>query len=155
MDPRHCLTGLQCLTLHTQSFFMINSVNVWREEMEIKATRKMKEERQSARRHQKPRYHHASGKCIKHYSDGWTNAGKEYYAELHKQYKTLKESQMWTILQGHWKTYQMKVYHKHNKQELCEGKEQTGFHPVWSKIYQKNCLLVLILRVCRMLLIPT
>jgi hypothetical protein len=64
---------------------MINSVNVWREEMEIKATRKMKEERQSARRHQKPRYHHASGKRIKRYSDGWTNAGKEYYAELHKQ----------------------------------------------------------------------
>ncbi len=34
-----------------------NSDNVWREELEIKATRKTKEERQSARRHQKPRYH--------------------------------------------------------------------------------------------------
>jgi hypothetical protein len=49
-----------------------NSIYVWREELEIKATSKTKEERQSARRHQKPRYHHASGKCIKHHSDGWT-----------------------------------------------------------------------------------
>ncbi len=31
----------------------------------------------------------------------------------------------------------------------------TGFHPVWSKIYQKKFSLVLILQVCRMLLIPT
>jgi hypothetical protein len=77
-----------------------NSINVWREELEIKATSKTKEARQSARRHQKPRYHHASGKCIKHYSDGWTNAGKEYYRELHRQNKTLKDSQVWTIHQG-------------------------------------------------------
>jgi hypothetical protein len=54
----------------------VNSINVWREELEIKATVKTKEEWQSARRHQKLRYHHASGKRIKHYSDGWTNAGK-------------------------------------------------------------------------------
>jgi hypothetical protein len=80
------------------------SINVWREELEIKAASKTKEERQSARRHQKPRHHHASGKRIKHYSDGLTNAGKEYYGKLHSQYKTLKDSQMWTILQGHWKT---------------------------------------------------
>jgi hypothetical protein len=33
--------------------------------------------------------------------------------------------------------------------------QTTGFHPVWSKIYQENPSLVLILRVCRMLLIPT
>ncbi len=55
-----------------------SSLNVWREELEIKATIKIKEERRSARRLQKPRYHHASGKCIERYSDGWTNAGKEY-----------------------------------------------------------------------------
>jgi hypothetical protein len=42
-----------------------NSVNVWREELEIKSTSKTKEERRSARRHRKPRYHHASGKHIK------------------------------------------------------------------------------------------
>jgi hypothetical protein len=47
-----------------------NSVNVWREELEIKATSKIKEEKQSTKRHQKPRYHHASGKHIKRYSDG-------------------------------------------------------------------------------------
>jgi hypothetical protein len=59
-------------------------INVWREELDINATSKTKEERQSAKRHQKPRYHHASGKRIKRYSDGWTNACKEYNAELHK-----------------------------------------------------------------------
>jgi hypothetical protein len=100
------------------------SIYVWREDMEIKATSKTKEERRSERRHQKPRYHHASGKRIKRYSGRWTNAGKEYYTELYRQYKTLKDSQMWTFLQGHWKTYQMKVYNKHNKQELPEGNEQ-------------------------------
>jgi hypothetical protein len=31
---------------------------------------------------------------------------------------------MWTILQGHWKTYQMKVYNKYYEQELCEGNKQ-------------------------------
>jgi hypothetical protein len=31
---------------------------------------------------------------------------------------------MWTILQGYWKTYQMKVYSKHKEQELREGNEQ-------------------------------
>jgi hypothetical protein len=31
---------------------------------------------------------------------------------------------MWTILQGHWKTYQMEVYNKHNQQELREGNKQ-------------------------------
>ncbi len=31
---------------------------------------------------------------------------------------------MWTILQGHWKTHQMKVYNKHCKQELREGNKQ-------------------------------
>jgi hypothetical protein len=71
-----------------------NSINVWSEELEIKATSKTKEERQSARRHQKPRYHNVSGKRIKCYSGGWSNAGKQYYTELHKQYKTLEESQM-------------------------------------------------------------
>jgi hypothetical protein len=85
-----------------------NSVSVWKEELEIKATSKTNKERRSARRHQKQRYHHASGKHIKRYSNGWTNAGKENYTELHNQYKTLKESQMWTVLQGHWKMYQMK-----------------------------------------------
>jgi hypothetical protein len=54
------------------------------EELEIKATSKAKEERQSARRHQKPRCHHASGKCIKGDNDGWTNAIKEYYTEMLK-----------------------------------------------------------------------
>jgi hypothetical protein len=101
-----------------------NSVNVWMEELVIKATSKTKEDRQSARRHQKQRYHHASGKCIKCYSDGWTNAGKEYYREWHSQYKTCKDSQLWTIPQGHWKTYQIKVYKKHYKQELREGNKQ-------------------------------
>jgi hypothetical protein len=100
------------------------SIDVWREELEIKAASKTKEERQSARRHQKQRYHHASGKRIKSYSDGLTTSSKKYYAELHRQYKTLKDSHMWTICQGHWKTYQMKVYNKHNEQELCEGNEQ-------------------------------
>jgi hypothetical protein len=59
-----------------------NSIHAWREGLEIKATSKAKKERQSARRHQKQRYHHASGKRIKCYSDGWTDAGKEYYAEF-------------------------------------------------------------------------
>jgi hypothetical protein len=54
-----------------------NSLIVWREELKIKATSKTKEERQSARRHQKQRYHHTIGKCIKGYSDGCTHAGKE------------------------------------------------------------------------------
>ncbi len=92
--------------------------------MEIKATSKTQEERRNARRHQKPRYHHASGKCMKRFSDGWTNAGKEYYTDLHKQYQRFKESQMWTVLQGHWKTYHMQVYNKFDEQELREGNVQ-------------------------------
>ncbi len=31
---------------------------------------------------------------------------------------------MWSILWGHWKTYQMKVYNKHYKQELHKCNEQ-------------------------------
>ncbi len=92
--------------------------------MEIKAISKIKEERQSARRHQTPRYHHASGKCIKCYSGGWTNPSKKYYGELHRQYKTLTDRHMWALLQGHKQTYQMKVYNKHYEQELYEGNEQ-------------------------------
>jgi hypothetical protein len=77
-----------------------NSVNAWREELEIKASSKTKEERQIARQHQQPRYH-ASEKRFKRYSDGWTNASKEYYTEMPKQYKMLKKSHMLSVLQGH------------------------------------------------------
>jgi hypothetical protein len=31
---------------------------------------------------------------------------------------------MWTIVQGHLQTYQMKVYNKNNEQELREGNKQ-------------------------------
>jgi hypothetical protein len=66
-------TLLDRITLSDIAYTIIlyeNSVNGWREELEIKGSSKTKVERQSARRHQKPRYHHASGKCIKCYSDG-------------------------------------------------------------------------------------
>ncbi len=90
-------TLLDRITLSDIAYTIIvyeNSIHAWREELEIKATSKTKGKRQSARRHQQPRYHHASGKHIKHYSDGWTSAGKEYYTEMLKQYKMLKESHM-------------------------------------------------------------
>ncbi len=41
-----------------------------------------------------------------------------------KQYKMLKASHMWSVLQGHWKIYQMKAYNKRNEQGLQAGNEQ-------------------------------
>jgi hypothetical protein len=79
-----------------------NSVDVWREELQIKGRSTTKEERRRANRHQKPKYHHAIGKHIQHYSDGWTLIGKE---EMIEQLTALKASNMWSILQGHWTTY--------------------------------------------------
>jgi hypothetical protein len=111
-----------------------NSINVRRKELEIKATDKTKEERQSARRHQKPRYHHVSGKCTKCYSDGWTNAGKEYYGELYRQYKTLPDSQMWTILQGYLKTYQLNVHTNTTSKSYTRA---TSKRKMWSQVMKK------------------
>ncbi len=56
--------------------------------------------------------------------DGLSLAKSIYYAEMLKQFKTLKASHTWSILQGHWKTYQVKAYNKSYKQELREDNEQ-------------------------------
>jgi hypothetical protein len=55
-----------------------DSIDGWRGELQMKARSKTKEGRQRAQRYQNPKYHHAMGKCIECYSDGWTCVGKEY-----------------------------------------------------------------------------
>jgi hypothetical protein len=95
--------------------------------LQIKGRSTTKEERCKAKRHQKQNYHHAMGKRIQCYSDGWTLVGKEYYIEMIKQLVALKVSYTWSVLQGYWTKYQKKVYNKHNEQELWADKEQQSF----------------------------
>ncbi len=97
----------------------------WREELQIKARSKTHRERQRAQRHHKPKYHHAMCMPIERHSDGWTCVGKEY-AEMIKQYTTLKACNTWSVLQRHWKSYHTNNYNRWKSyyQELRENNKQ-------------------------------
>ncbi len=91
-----------------------NSNEVWKEELKIRATSRTDDERRTATRENKPRYHEGRGKRLKRYADGWTDHGREYYQQLLGIFKKLKSSDVWHTLQDYWKLYQKKQYNKGN-----------------------------------------
>jgi hypothetical protein len=91
-----------------------NSNEVWKEELKIRATSRTDDERRTATREKKPRYHEGRGKRLKRYGDGWTDHGREYYQQLLGIFKKLKSSDVWHTLQDYWKLYQKKQYNKGN-----------------------------------------
>ena len=91
-----------------------NSKEVWKEELQIRATSRTDDERRTATRVKKPRYHEGRGKRLKRYGDGWTEDGREYYQLLLGIFKNLKSSDAWNTLQDYWKMYQKKRYNKGN-----------------------------------------
>jgi hypothetical protein len=72
-----------------------NSKEVWNEELQIRATSRTDDERRTATRVKKPRYHEGRGKRLKRYGDGWTEDGREYYQLLLGIFKNLKSSDAW------------------------------------------------------------
>ena len=98
-----------------------NSNEVWKEELQIRATSRTDDERRTATRVKKPRYHEGRGKRLKRYGDGWTEDGREYYQLLLGIFKNLKSSDAWNTLQDYWKMYQKKHYNKGNDVQDDEG----------------------------------
>lgn len=98
-----------------------NSKEVWKEELQIRATSRTDDERRTATRVKKPRYHEGRGKRLKRYGDGWTEDGREYYQLLLGIFKNLKSSDAWNTLQDYWKMYQKKHYNKGNDVQDVEG----------------------------------
>ena len=98
-----------------------NSKEVWKEELQIRATSRTDDERRTATRVKKPRYHEGRGKRLKRYGDGWTEDGREYYQLLLGIFKNLKSSDAWNTLQDYWKMYQKKHYNKGNDVQDDEG----------------------------------
>ena len=98
-----------------------NSKEVWNEELQIRATSRTDDERRTATRVKKPRYHEGRGKRLKRYGDGWTEDGREYYQLLLGIFKNLKSSDAWNTLQDYWKMYQKKHYNKGNDVQDVEG----------------------------------
>ena len=98
-----------------------NSKEVWNEELQIRAASRTDDERRTATRVKKPRYHEGRGKRLKRYGDGWTEDGREYYQLLLGIFKNLKSSDAWNTLQDYWKMYQKKHYHKGNDVQDVEG----------------------------------
>ncbi len=70
--------------------------------------------------------HVGRGKCLKRFGNGWTDNGREYHQELLRIFKELKSSDVWNILQYHWKLYQKKYYARDDDQdeELMEPEEE-------------------------------
>jgi hypothetical protein len=103
-----------------------NSKEVWEEDLQIKASSRIDEERRNAMHHKKPKYHIGRGKHLKWFGDGWTNNGREYYQELLRNFKELKSSDVWNTLQDHWTLYQKKHYARDDNQveELRETEEE-------------------------------
>lgn len=91
-----------------------NSNEVWKEELQIRATSTTNDDRRKATREKKPRYHEGRGKRLKRYGDGWTDHGREYYQQLLGNFKNLKNCDVWNTLQDYWKLYQKKQYNKGN-----------------------------------------
>ncbi len=50
-----------------------NSKEVWNEELQIRATSRTDDERRTATRVKKTRYHEGRGKHLKRYGDDWTD----------------------------------------------------------------------------------
>ncbi len=98
-----------------------NSKEVWKEELQIRAKSRTDDERRTATRVKKPRYHEGRGKRLKRYGDGWTEDGREYYQLLLGIFKNLKSSDAWNTLQDYWKMYQKKHYNKGNDVQDDEG----------------------------------
>jgi len=98
-----------------------NSKEVWKEELQIRATSRTDDERRTATRVKKTRYHEGRGKRLKRYGDGWTEDGREYYQLLLGIFKNLKSSDAWNTLQDYWKMYQKKHYNKGNDIQDDEG----------------------------------
>jgi len=91
-----------------------NSNEVWKEELQIRATSTTNDDRRKATREKKPRYHEGRGKRLKRYGDGWTDHGREYYQQLLGNFKNLKNCDVWNTLQDYWKLYEKKQYNKGN-----------------------------------------
>ena len=68
-----------------------NSNEVWKEELQIRATSTTNDDRRKATR-EKNRYHEGRGKRLKRYGDGWTEDGREYYQLLLGIFKNIKSS---------------------------------------------------------------
>jgi len=98
-----------------------NSKEVWKEELQIRAASRTDDERRTATRVKKPRYHEGRGKRLKRYGDGWTEDGWEYYQLLLGIFKNLKSSDAWNTLKDYWKMYQKKHYNKGNDVQDVEG----------------------------------
>jgi hypothetical protein len=58
-----------------------NTIEVWEEYLQIKASSRTDEERCNAMHHQKIKYHVGRGKHLKRFGNGWTNNGRENYQE--------------------------------------------------------------------------
>jgi hypothetical protein len=103
-----------------------NTKEVWEEDLQIKASSRIDDERHNAMHHKKPKYHVGRGKCLKRFGDGWTDNWQEYYQELLRIFKELKSSDVWNTLQDHWKLYQKKLYARDDNQveELREPEEE-------------------------------
>ena len=98
-----------------------NSNEVWKEELQIRATSRTDDERRTAMRDKKPRYHEGRGNRLKRFGDGQTEEGREYYQLLLGIFKNLKSSDVWNTLQDYWKMYQKKHYNKVNDIQDDEG----------------------------------